>query len=102
MGEKGLNFEGKEGTNVETAIDEENGKFYIRVDLNAAAIQSKAGNDMAAKGFMNFTHGERNIFGNLNLNIKKSAAQKKAELDERNRYVAKIEAENEALRAAAV
>ena len=96
--EKGLKFEGKEGTNVETAIDEGAGKFYIRVDLNAEPVESKAGNDMAAKGFMNFTHGERNIFGNLNLNIKKSAEQKKAEVAERNEYIAKLEAENAALR----
>ena len=95
---KGLNFEGKEGTNVETALDEEAGLFYLKVDLNAEPVQSSAGNDMAAKGFMNFTHGERNIFGNLNLNIKKSKADIKAELDERNAYVAKIEAELAALK----
>ena len=95
---KGLDFDGKEGTNVETALDEEAGLFYIRVDLNAPPVESKAGNDMAAKGFMNFSHGERNIFGNLNLNIKKTAEQKKAEVAERNAYIAKLEAENATLR----
>jgi len=95
---KGLNFEGKEGTNVETALDEEAGLFYVRVDLNAEPVESKAGNAMAAKGFMNFVHGERNIFGNLNLNIKKSKAEIKAELSERNAYIAKLEAENAALK----
>lgn len=95
---KGLNFEGKEGTNVETALDEEAGLFYLKVDLNAEPVESKAGNDMAAKGFMNFTYGERNIFGNLNLNIKKSKAQIKEELSERNAYVTKLEEELAALK----
>ena len=95
---KGIEFVGKEGTNVETALDEEAGMFYLRVNLNAEPVQSSAGNDMAAKGFMNFTYGEHNIFGNLNLNIKKSKAQIKEELSERNAYIAKLEAENIALK----
>ena len=78
---KGITFKEGKG-NVDTFLDEDNGLMYFRVNLNNEELptSNSSGNTMMAKGFVNFTHNDQRIFGNLNLNIGKNKAVIKQEL----------------------
>jgi len=95
---KGINFKhvGKEGdvSNLESFLDKENGFLYLRVNLNSEElpVSKSSGNTMMSKGFLNFTHNDKKIFGNLNLNI----GRNKSEIVQENRLLANRIAELEA------
>ena len=92
---KGIEFTEGKG-NISTHHDKDNGIFYVRIDLNTPTdelpVSKNSGATMMAKGFVNFTHDNQRIFGNINLNIGKN----KSALKEEN---AELQAEIERLKA---
>ena len=92
---KGYQFKEGKG-NVDSFHDEENGYLYFRVNLNAEElpVSNSSGRTMMAKGFINFTHGDSRVFGNLNLNIGVNKAQVIAQNKALADRIAELEAEN--------
>jgi hypothetical protein len=66
--------------------------LLIKVDLTAEPVMSNNGNPMAAKGYLNFSHNDSRIFGNVNLNIGKNKATLRAENDAMAARIAELEA----------
>ena len=73
------------GTNVEYLVDGDT--LIIKVNLDGEDVTSKQGNPMISKGYVNFSHNDRRVFGNINLNIGKN---KKALKEENELLMAEI------------
>jgi hypothetical protein len=72
-------------------LDEENGFFYARVDLDCTQLPtSKSGKEMMSKGFFNFSYNDTRLFGNLNLNIGKNKKAVVAENEELKAEIARL------------